>query len=256
MLSIGEVVTGLNVVENTYQKTEPAFVRGRPHHSLSFRRCGQKSLVCGKVHLLSGPGSITYTPQGTSYHTEVQEEGSMIVVHFTTAGGTEEPRMPEVFIPEHESAIRSQFISLLDRYKPGREQDYTCLSLFYDILASIQYEQTRGQRAAIPQRMLAAREYMEQHFGDAGLTIPDLAQQAGVSDVYFRREFKRCFGLSPLACLKKIRLDNARLLLASGYDTISEIAFRCGFESLTYFSYEFHRLTGKTPSEFTNEFRE
>ncbi|MBQ7821005.1 MAG: AraC family transcriptional regulator, partial [Clostridia bacterium] len=37
---------------------------------------------------------------------------------------------------------------------------------------------------------------------------------------------------------------------------VSEVATRCGFDSISYFSYEFRRRCGETPSEFAHKFEE
>ena len=59
--------------------------------------------------------------------------------------------------------------------------------------------------------------------------------------------------MSPMAYIKRTRIENARLLLRTGYFTVGEVAAQCGFESLSYFSYEFHRMTGMTPGECIRE---
>ena len=248
MLRTGEVVTGLQVLSAHFQKSEPVWVAGRPHHALSLRLSGKVSIACAGKNLISKAGCLTFTPQGTSYETEVLEPGEIIVIHFTTTGGSEN-QPPQVLVPEHGEAMLSHFTALLERYKVGREQDYTCLSMLYHILALIRHEKRHEARDAIPHRMHQARKEMERGFGDANLTVGQLAERAGVSETYFRREFRECFDMSPSAFLKKIRIENARLLLSTGYYTVGEVAVRCGFQSLSYFSYEFHRLTGQTPTE-------
>ena len=248
MLGKELVVTGLTVFRREFKKTEPVFVPGRPFHALTFRLSGSISLSEGGRLLVSGPGSVTLIPQGAAYNTEILENGEMIAVHFTSAQEDVLSRI-SVFRPEHTTAFRNQFLSLQERYKVGRERDYACLAMFYEILASLEYELTRDARAAIPVRMKDAKEYIDHRFGDVNLSVSLLAEAAGVSEAYFRREFRTCFGMTPMAYIKKTRLDNARLLLRTGYFTVSEVAAQCGFDSLSYFSYEFHRMTGMTPSE-------
>jgi len=248
MLCAGEVVTSLKVLSACFQKSEPVWVPGRPHHALSLRLNGKIRITCAGKTLISEPGCLTFTPQGTSYETEVIEAGEIIAIHFTTTGGSEN-QLPQLLVPEHGEAMHSQFTALLERYKVGREQDYTCLSMLYHILALVRHEQRHEERDAIPPRMHEAKKAIDRSFGDANLTVGQLAEQAGVSETYFRREFRECFGTSPSSYLKKIRIENARLLLSTGYCTVSEVAVRCGFQSLSYFSYEFHRLTGHTPTE-------
>ncbi len=248
MLCAGEVVTSLKALSAYFQKSEPVWVPGRPYHALSLRLSGAVRITCDGESLISKAGFLTFTPQGTSYETEVLECGEIIVIHFTTTCGSEK-HSPQLFLPEHGEAMLSHFTALLERYKVGREQDYTCMSILYHILALIRREQRHEERDAIPPRMHEARKAIDRNFGDANLTISQLAEQAGVSETYFRREFRECFDTSPSAYLKKIRIENARLLLSTGYYTVSEVASRCGFQNLSYFSYEFHRLTGQTPTE-------
>lgn len=248
MLRKDQVVTGLTVFRHEFKKSECTFVPGRPFHALTFRLSGAISLSDGRPQLLSGAGCITYIPQGAAYNTEILESGEMVAVHFTAMEETETSQIT-VLRPEHAVAFRNQFLSLQERYRAGRERDYACMAMFYEILASIEHEMTRDARAAIPERMRNAKNYIDHRFGDANLSVSLLADAAGVSEVYFRREFRRHFGLSPMAYIKKVRLDNARLLLRAGYFSVSEVAEQCGFESLSYFSYEFHRLTGMTPTE-------
>lgn len=248
MLREGEVVTGLAALSVSFHKSEPVWVPGRPYYALSLRLSGEVRITCAGENLISKAGCLTFTPQGTSYETEVIESGEIIVIHFTTTGGSEN-QLPQVLCPEHGEAMLSHFTALLERYKVGREQDYTCLSTLYHILALIRHEQRHEARGAIPPRMRQARKEIERGFGDVNLTISQLAERAGVSETYFRREFRECFDMSPSGYLKKIRIENARLLLSTGYYTVSDVAARCGFQSLSYFSYEFHRLTGQTPTE-------
>lgn len=254
MLQKEQVVTGLSVFKCDFRRADTVYVPGRPFHALTFRLSGRISLQSGGRKMISDEGCITFVPQGAAYHTEILESGRMIVVHFTAAEEEKDAQI-SVFRPEHAAAFRNQFLSLQERYKVGRERDYACLAMFYEILASLEYEQTRDARAAMPKRMKDARDYIDRRFGDPELTVSFLAGMAGVSEVYFRREFRAHFGMSPMAYIKKTRLDNARLLLRTGFFSVGEAAKQCGFESMSYFSYEFHRLTGMTPSECIREQR-
>lgn len=179
MLREGEVVTGLSALSVSFHKSEPVWVSGRPYHALSLRLSGEVRITCAGENLISKAGCLTFTPQGTSYETEVIENGEIIVIHFTTTGGSEN-QQSQVLLPEHGEAMLGHFTALLERYKVGREQDYTCLSMLYHILALISHEQRHEARDAIPPRMHKARKEMERGFGNANLTISQLAERAGV----------------------------------------------------------------------------
>lgn len=248
MLCADEVVTSLRVFSARFQKSEPVWVPGRPYCSVSMRLNGKVRISEKGKSLISEAGSITFIPKGSGYETEILENSEIIVVHFTTTGGSEN-QSPRLVRPEHGEAMTGEFMALMKRYKIGREQDYACLSMFYHILALIQQEQMYRVKNAIPLRMHKARKYIDRNFDDANLSVAQLAAQAGVSETYFRRKFRECFGSSPSVYIKRIRLENAKLLLSAGYYSVSEVAEKCGFQSLSYFSYEFHRLTGQTPTE-------
>ncbi len=54
--------------------------------------------------------------------------------------------------------------------------------------------------------------------------------------------------------LAKERIENAKLLLCSAHHPITEVALDCGFESTSYFSHEFKRMTGMTPTQHIQKY--
>ncbi|HEY0292882.1 MAG TPA: helix-turn-helix transcriptional regulator, partial [Hansschlegelia sp.] len=58
--------------------------------------------------------------------------------------------------------------------------------------------------------------------------------------------FKTHFGATVYAYLKAARLDHARLMLESGGATVSQVAYRYGYQP-AHFSTEFRRRFGTSP---------
>jgi AraC-like DNA-binding protein len=50
--------------------------------------------------------------------------------------------------------------------------------------------------------------------------------------------------------VRKYRLQKAASLLQNNTDTVSNIAYQVGFESLSYFTKAFQEEFGKSPSEY------
>jgi len=75
-----------------------------------------------------------------------------------------------------------------------------------------------------------------------------LARVSGVSEAHFARSFKQAFGVPPHRYLLTRRIERAKALLRDTDCSITEIAFRTGWESLGTFGRTFRDITGESPS--------
>ncbi len=83
------------------------------------------------------------------------------------------------------------------------------------------------------------------------ITIEDIESTAGVSRNKLYADFKRYFGEPPTTYLKRIRLEHARqdILQDRGYENISCIAMKWGFNHLGRFSADYKKQFNESPSE-------
>lgn len=81
------------------------------------------------------------------------------------------------------------------------------------------------------------------------VTLEDIARAADIS----RSEAGRCFntymGCSPVESLIQYRLQMAHQLLNERTQTLQQIAYACGFNSVNYFSRQFKKKYGYSPSQ-------
>lgn len=239
-------VLELRCYRSEFQKKETVYVPPRPFHSLTLRLSGAITVRTGSETLLSAAPCITYVPKGVGYHTEVVESGTMLVAHFaTTEDAAQAPRVL-VHTPRDPEAYRRLFDALLDAATPGRDRSYRALSLFYSILAQLQQE-LESKQQPVPPRIREAKQIFDGEFSDPQLSVSAVADRLGLSAVYLRRAFRTAYGTAPLAYLQELRLSSARTLLESGYYTVTEVAERCGYDSLSYFSAAFRKMTGLSP---------
>jgi AraC-like DNA-binding protein len=96
------------------------------------------------------------------------------------------------------------------------------------------------------QRIARAIRWLKEHFAEP-LRVETLARQVRMSPTAFHMHFKAVTALSPLQYQKRLRLQEARLLmLGDGLDA-AEAAFRVGYESPSQFSREYRRMFGAPP---------
>ena len=95
----------------------------------------------------------------------------------------------------------------------------------------------------------SAKEYILKNFHNE-LTVSDIAKAVNLSPSYFSKLFKESTTLSPYDYLLSVRLDKAKELLVNSDIPISDIAYRCGFNSTSNFIYFFKKETGLSPLKF------
>ncbi|GIE35397.1 AraC family transcriptional regulator [Actinoplanes italicus] len=115
---------------------------------------------------------------------------------------------------------------------------------------------TGEQGAAVRQLGLAdsnlahvarAVRWIRDHYPTA-FRVEELAQLAGMSVSAFYRNFQSVTAMSPIQFQKQIRLQQARLLLATRPGDVTGVSRHVGYESPSQFSREYRRQFGAPPS--------
>jgi len=88
------------------------------------------------------------------------------------------------------------------------------------------------------------------HLDDPGFGVEELSREVGMSRVHLNRKLKETINVSPGNFIKSIRLKQAAYLLVNNKVNISEVAFKVGFSTHSYFSSTFKEYFGLTPKEF------
>ncbi len=92
-------------------------------------------------------------------------------------------------------------------------------------------------------------DFVEENYSGK-VNVADMAERANLSVRTFERQFKRRFNISPIAYLKKVRINAACRELIQSNHTIARIALDCGFCDQSYMTKEFARLMQVTPQVY------
>jgi AraC-like DNA-binding protein len=96
------------------------------------------------------------------------------------------------------------------------------------------------------QRVARAIRWLRDHFAES-LRIETLAKHVGMSPSALHLHFKNVTALSPLQYQKRLRLQEARRLMAGEGLDAGEAGFRVGYESPSQFGREYRRMFGESP---------
>ena len=164
---------------------------------------------------------------------------------------------PEYFTFINESKYRVLFETLLQHLTKNAENLHDhfttakILELIYHIKKDEKYNQTIRQTALKKENrsIQKAVSFMKKHY-DQPIALCDLGKIGGYSPNHFQRLFVEVVGISPNKYLENIRINRAKYLLMENELSLSDIAYKCGFSSQSYFSKVFKKHTLLTPYEF------
>jgi AraC-like DNA-binding protein len=93
-----------------------------------------------------------------------------------------------------------------------------------------------------------AVRWIRDHYTES-FRVEDVARRSGMSVSAFYRNFQAVTAMSPIQFQKQIRLQEARLLLATHPGDVTGVGSRVGYDSPSQFSREYRRQFGAPPSQ-------
>ena len=223
---------------------EEVYEKGRSFSSFAIRLRGESTFTFGNKQCIADEKSIIYIPAGVDFH-RVGGNEDIIVIHLECHGGDD----GDISVLRADGA-QELFETILSVWeKRGSAYQNRCLSLLYRIFETVEKAKQEAE-VAPPETIAAGVEYLREHYRDPDLTVALIASLCHVSEVYFRRVYHECFGVSPWQSILEMRFSYARTLLQSGYYTVKEIAARSGFSDVKYFRASFGKRFGCTPTEY------
>ena len=102
-------------------------------------------------------------------------------------------------------------------------------------------------------RVLKVKDYINSHIHE-DLRLEQLADLVGMTPTAFSRYFKQRTGKNLSEFIVDIRLGQAARRLVDTTDSVSEICWTCGFNTLSNFNRLFRKRKGCNPTEFREKY--
>ncbi len=96
------------------------------------------------------------------------------------------------------------------------------------------------------------KQFLKTHYRN-DISLPDLSAMLGANETALCRKFKEETGETICQYLTHLRIEAACKMLRNTKYSVSESAFRCGFNTRTHFNRKFKEITGMSPKEFRGE---
>lgn len=103
----------------------------------------------------------------------------------------------------------------------------------------------------LPEPVQKAVSLMQKHI-EAPLSLPAIAEKAGVGTRQLERLMSKHLGSAPARLYMQFRIERARELLMYSNVPITDIAVQVGFSSASHFTTWFKRIFGTRPSDVRN----
>lgn len=227
------------------QRGEMTKMENRKSYGLALCIDGQITYVQRGIEYTSIKGTAVILPKGESYLIRRDRTGRFPIINFDCA----KPLCDTVTVIKTEND--EQLLSLYKKIKSAAcmpENHLRIFSLFYEMLDLL----TEGRLPFILQK--AVRRINEE-YGNASLSNEALAEECGISEVYFRRLFASHLGTSPKQYIIDLRLKRAKQLLSEDVRSVREVSERCGFSNPYHFARLFKEHEGLTPTEYRRKHR-
>lgn len=114
-----------------------------------------------------------------------------------------------------------------------------------DVSATETVEVSRNEKTLVQ----SIKMFLSQHLTQK-LSLKEIADGLGYSVSHICYSFKKCMGMSIIQYFIALRISKAKELIAEGKQSLGEISDFLEFDTVQYFSTQFKKLVGVSPSQY------
>ena len=146
---------------------------------------------------------------------------------------------------------------LIEKYA-GREMAILCAKVFaIEIERDSQLSFTifQGQKDHDDDQIRQAQAFIEKNYQDK-MSVDQLASMLALSRRAFERRFKKATCNTVNEYIQRVKMEAAKMSLESSRDNVNEVMYKVGYNDTKAFRTTFKRITGLSPLEYRNKYRE
>jgi len=197
-----------------------------------------------------GPGALVWNPPGVEHQDCFERPGGRFLsVSFDPPRGAARGEPVRLHAVLAARAARR----LVGRVAGFRDGDAVAVESLGLDLASVVMTARELDEDPAPDWLARAEEAIHDLADRPGLEVRQVAAMVGVHPVSLARRYRRHFGLSPAAAIRRARADRAAALLVRGAD-LAELAARTGYADQSHLTREFAAAYGLTPARWREAF--
>jgi len=100
----------------------------------------------------------------------------------------------------------------------------------------------------------SAQDWAREHFSVAN-PVEEMIKRSSLAERTFKRRFVNATGLTPIAYVQRLRIEDAKRRLERSDASVDDISWRVGYEDSAFFRRLFKRTTGIAPGAYRRRFR-
>jgi YesN/AraC family two-component response regulator len=101
-----------------------------------------------------------------------------------------------------------------------------------------------------------AIDLVEKNMGNSQFSVQEMSSELGMSRVNLYKKISSLTGESPVEFIRSIRMKRAAQFLKQGQFTVSEVAYRVGYNDPKYFARQFKNEFNMSPSQYAKKGQE
>jgi transcriptional regulator GlxA family with amidase domain len=99
-----------------------------------------------------------------------------------------------------------------------------------------------------------AQQWLSKHFSVAN-PVEEMVKRSKLAERTFKRRFTTATGLTPIAYVQRLRIEDAKRRLERTDASVDEVSWKVGYEDPAFFRRLFRRTTGLAPGAYRKRFR-